>query len=109
MKPIASKILFILGLMGAQALPVLADSASLPEFVPPAGRPTSDLAVHENNAPAQNARAAAEALSAKFADITTGSISKTDAAEAEHPRITQQADARSIVLASNQSSDVPAS
>jgi hypothetical protein len=109
MKSIALKILSILGLIGAQASPILADSASLPEFVPSAGRTTYDIAVHENNASTQNARAAAEALSAKFADITTGSISKADAAEAEHPPVTQQPDARSIVLASNQSSDVPAS
>ena len=133
MKPIASAILFAVASLSIQASPILAQSSSpgaqlqtsnataLPEFVPSTGQTKYTLAVQENNSPSTAAREAAGALSAKFAGITTGSISKSDetmaeaapATPVEHAaqpllasasqRAAQPTDGRAIVIASNQS------
>ena len=135
MKPIASAILFAVASLSIQASPILAQSSSpgaqlqtsnataLPQFVPSTGQTKYTLAVQENNSPSTAAREAAEALSAKFAGITTGSISKSDetmaeaapATPVEHAaqpllasasqRAAQPTDGRAIVIASNQSPD----
>lgn len=119
MKSSASAILLAAASLSIQSSPILAQSSSpggqpqtsnasaLPEFVPSTGQKKYTLAVQENNATGGAAREAAEALSAKFAGITTGSISKSEdtAAEAPPPPLPQQAaqptDARAIVIASN--------
>lgn len=136
MKPIASAISFAVASLVIQASPILAQSSSsqaqsqtsntstLPEFVPSTGRTKYTLAVRENNSTEDAAREAAEALSAKFADITTGSIAKSDDSVAPAPPMpdrqaaqepptdpikpaAQPAEARSIVLAANQPSEEP--
>ncbi len=120
MKPIASAILLAMASFGIQSSPILAQSSSpeaqpqissasaLPEFIPPTGRTKYTLAVRENNATSDAAREAAEALSAKFAGVTTGSISKSEdtvaeASPAPPQRAAQSTEARTIVIASNQS------
>jgi hypothetical protein len=128
MKSTVSAIFLALALISSHAPPIFAESASsavrpqtsnvsvLPEFVPSTGRTTYTLAVEENKGTA--ARRAAEALSDKFADITTGSISKSDDPEAktlpaapaqqaaQPTHASQQAphttNPRSIVLAANE-------
>jgi hypothetical protein len=137
MKPIASAILSAVACLNVQESPILAQSAApgvqpqtsnaaaLPEFVPSTGQTKYTLAVQENKSPSAAAREAAEALSAKFAGMATGSISKSDetvadaspATPVEHApqpllatpvqRAAQPTEGRAIVIASNQSPDDP--
>ncbi len=125
MRPIASRLLLAFTLIGGYGAPLLADDvpsnarvqtsdASLPAFVPSPRRSNYTTAVNDNSASAS--RHAAEALSAKFSDITTSSISKDDPPSAtmpiappdpphvvtQRPDVAQREDGRSIVLASNQ-------
>lgn len=125
MRPIASRLLLAFTLIGGYGAPLLADDvpsnagvqtsgASLPAFVPPPRRSNYTTAVNDNSESAS--RHAAEALSAKFSDITTSSISHDDRAPtampiaAEDPPhvvterqdVAQREDGRSITLASNQ-------
>ncbi len=123
MKPIASAIFIAAASFVVQASPIwaqqqISDASALPAFVPSAGQTKYALAVRENNATGDAAREAAEALSAKFADITTGSISKSDGDAAQAPPMAprqvaqvpvadpvtptaQSTEARSIVIAAN--------
>ena len=120
MKPIASAILFAVASLSIQASPILAQSSSpgaqlqtsnataLPEFVPSTGQTKYTLAVQENNSPSTAAREAAEALSAKFAGITTGSISKSDETMAEAAPATPVEHAAQPLLATASSAGGPA-
>lgn len=86
MTPIASRLLLTIAFAGCQAAQALADDAlpltsfdtALPAFVPNSGRGNFTTALNDNRASATAARRAAEALSAKFTDITTNSIAKDD-------------------------------
>lgn len=86
MTPIASRLSLAIALAGCQAAQALADDAlpltsldaPLPAFVPNSGRGNFTTALNDNRASTTAARRAAEALSAKFSDITTNSISKDD-------------------------------
>lgn len=86
MTPIASRLLLTIALAGCQSAQALADDAlpltsfdtPLPAFVPSSGRGNFTTALNDNRASATAARRAAEALSAKFTDITTNSIAKDD-------------------------------
>jgi hypothetical protein len=129
MKRIALAVLFAVVSFAIQTSPTLAqqqisDASALPAFVPSAGQTKYALAVRENNSTGDAAREAAEALSAKFADITTGSIAKSDGdaapvSAAQAPPVpapqpaqrpvadpvkptAQSTEARSIVIAANQ-------
>jgi hypothetical protein len=123
MGPIASKLVLVFALIGAQVAPTLANDistnagkyadASLPAFVPPTGKSSYTIAVNENTSSAVAARRAAEVLSAKFSTSATGSISKDDPepapvlpAEADPPHVVAPSDdARTIVLSSTQSTN----
>jgi hypothetical protein len=134
MEPIASRLLLAFVVIGGEVGPSLADGTvsadhlrdpALPAFVSPSGRSTFKTAVTDNSASAIAARRAAEALGAKFSDITTGSISPgappsppeaapestpLPQAEADPPHVVEPKDeGRSIVLSSRQNSDVKAS
>lgn len=84
MTPIASRFLLAMALLGAQVVrataddapPLIAPDARLPAFVPNSGRANFATALDANRASATAARHAAEALSAKFADLTTNSITR---------------------------------
>lgn len=86
MTPIASRFLLAMALLGAQVVlataddapPLIAPDARLPAFVPNSGRANFATALDANRASATAARHAAEALSAKFADLTTNSIAKEE-------------------------------
>jgi hypothetical protein len=112
--------LSIFALIGCLAAPVMADEGSsglrldisnsaLPAFVPPSGRGNFTTALNDNSASAIASRHAAEALSAKFSDMTTNSIAKEDqeastvapVAAPDPPHIVTTPAARSIVLASS--------
>ncbi len=121
MGPIASRLFLAFVLIGGHAAPILADDGSsksalptssgstLPQFISAAVRTNYVEAVNDNTAPADSSRHAAEALSAKFSDITTSSIGKDEKAATPpmkpHVTVTESKDARSIVLAANQPDD----
>lgn len=116
---IAARLILALSVIAAHTAPVLADGSSasnatepgafaLPAFVPKARQANYATAVNDTNS-AVGARRAAEELSAKFADVTTNSISRDEAAAEISPQTAQPAveadDSRSIVLAANHPDD----
>lgn len=129
MKSVASVVLPVLALLAASGPPAFADPTSssnepqsasatpLPSFVPLSGQEKYASALRGNNGAAAPARQEAEKISALFAGMTTGSISKSDqavsaeaapaAGDPEKPILqeSQRADGRSITLASTQSSE----
>ncbi len=122
MEPIASRLLLVFALSGGYVATARADAmsskaqlqisnAALPAFVPKAGQGNYASAVTTSKSSAAAARDAAEALSAKFSDITTGSISKDDTAlavqKSPRPASAQGAEGRSIVLAVSKAVDDP--
>jgi hypothetical protein len=119
MKPIASKLFLVIAVLGGFGATSRADeiysntrgqssNGTLPAFVSLSGRNEYASAVSDHSASATAARHAAETLSAKFSDITTGSIPKADAASKQaRSRVAVQDStaARSIVLTPNQAED----
>ncbi len=118
MGPVASRLFSAFVLIGIQSISVRADDhisqapsdkAALPEFIPTTGRANYAKAINDNSAGTVSARHAAEALSAKFAEVATSSISKDDQGVAVHPKsrteATDRGDIRSIVLTANQLDD----
>ncbi len=107
-----SRLLLALAIIGGQAAPMFAEEASslaaLPAFVSQTGRANYSEAVNDTRSNVQ-ARRAAEALSAKFSDMTTSSISKDERSSAiayADPSVVERSDAsRSIVLAVNRPED----
>jgi len=85
---------------------------SLPSFVPSQGRQHFAAAVEGTAHSSERADVAAQALSEKFSDVTTGSIS-ANSADLEHrkatpPSLAAADDKRSIVLTLNKSADARA-
>ena len=125
MKSVASFVLPVVGMLAVYGPPAFADSApsatepqsagtmSLPAFVPPTGQEKYASALHSSRGQGTAARQEAEKISALFAGMTTGSISKRDdVAQAEpdpakpvQPPLPEAQAGRSIMLASNQSQD----
>jgi hypothetical protein len=123
MGPIASRIMLVLVLVGSRVAPLFAGESdvmmrlgapdpSLPTFVPASGRGNFTTAVNDNSASAVAARHAAEAMSAKFSDISTSSISndaiEVAPSEPREPVVSDpphtelpKGDARAIVLKSS--------
>ena len=98
---IAARLILALSVIAAHTAPVLADGSSasnatepgafaLPAFVPKARQANYATAVNDTNS-AVGARRAAEELSAKFADVTTNSISRDEAAAEISPQTAQPA------------------
>lgn len=110
MKPAMSSVLVMLGFGFLSAAPALADSAPLPAFISPTGEARFSQAVQERDA-AVSARRAAEVISSKFSEVTTGSIATNEDARGSTSAATpgHRADSpapRAIVLASNRSVDM---
>ncbi|MFT3732348.1 MAG: hypothetical protein QM780_13180 [Hyphomicrobium sp.] len=131
MGPTAIRLVMACAFLGWQAAAASADDATasvrksesaLPAFVAPSRRGSFATAVNDNSASAAAARNAAEALSAKFSDIATSSISKEESqtptpaaapapapaqpAEVDPPHVvTQDTEMRSIVLSSRRSNE----
>lgn len=135
MKSVASVVVPVVALLAAYGPPASADpafaaaepqsagSTPLPSFVPSSGQEKYASALRANRGQAIAARQEAEKISALFAGMTTGSISKSDdvapaepdraepdPAKPDQPEIVSppmpEAQAgRSIMLASNQSSE----
>jgi len=130
MGPIASRLLLAIAIIGGHAVSSMAGEVApgarlldpaLPAFVPPSGRGSFKTAVSDNSASAVAARRAAEALGAKFSDITTGSIAPAattpaatpspssislPSAETDPPHVVAPEDeGRSIVLSSRHGAD----
>lgn len=116
MTPIASRLLPAIVLVACHAaqapaddaLPLTSLDAQLPSFVPNSGRGNFTTALNDNRASATAARHAAEALSAKFSDITTNSISKDDASVPSAPAPTPAVSPAPVASAST-SAPAPAS
>ncbi|MGO4685581.1 hypothetical protein [Hyphomicrobium sp. 2TAF46] len=116
MKFVASVVVPVLALIAAHVPPAFADSAAsaasdpqsagtppLPAFVPLSGQEKYASALQGKSGEAAAARQQAEKISALFAGMTTGSISKSDS---ETPVAASEAPSgRSIMLASNQSAE----
>ncbi|MBS0237863.1 MAG: hypothetical protein JSR89_05520 [Proteobacteria bacterium] len=124
MKFVASVVVPVLALIATHVPPAFADSAAsaasdpqsagtapLPAFVPLSGQEKYASALQAKSGQAAAARQEAEKVSALFAGMTTGSISKSDseaAVEADPKTPGARSDApsgRSIMLASNQSAE----
>lgn len=135
MKSVASVVVPVVALLAAYGPPAFADSAfaasepqsegstPLPSFVPLSGQDKYASALHANRGQAVAARQEAEKISALFAGMTTGSISKSDdvaPAKPEpaepHPvtpdpeklvphQMSEAPSGRSIMLASNRSAE----
>lgn len=124
MKFVASVVVPVLALIAAHVPPAFADSAAsaasdpqsagtppLPAFVPLSGQEKYASALQGKSGEAAAARQQAEKISALFAGMTTGSISKNDSeapaeADAKKPVAASEAPSgRSIMLASNQSAE----
>lgn len=124
MKFVASIVVPVLALIAAHVPPALADSttsaepnpqsagtAPLPAFVPQSGQEKYASALQSKSGQAAAARQQAEKISALFAGMTTGSISKSDSeapVEADPKKAVAESEApsgRSIMLASNQSAE----
>ncbi|WP_045835467.1 hypothetical protein [Hyphomicrobium sp. 99] len=131
MKFVASVVLPVLALLAAYVSPVFADTPAsgpqdpqsagttpLPAFIPLSGQEKYASALKSKSGSAAAARQEAEKISALFAGMTTGSISKSDEAEPAERRVeapleadpvkpiaTEEPSGRSITLASNQSAE----
>ncbi len=124
MKFVASVVVPVLALIAAHAPPAFADSAAsaasdphsagtppLPAFVPLSGQEKYASALQGKSGQAAAARQEAEKISALFAGMTTGSISKSGSeapVEADPKKPVAESEApsgRSIMLASNQSAE----
>ena len=140
MKSVASVVVPVVALLAAYGPPAFADpafaaaepqsegSTPLPSFVPSSGQEKYASALHANRGQTVAARQEAEKISALFAGMTTGSISKSDdvaPAEPESakpepaepvpaivdpeklasPPMTEAPSGRSIMLASNRSAE----
>ena len=124
MKFVASVVVPVLALIAAHVPPAFADSAAsaapdpqsagtapLPAFVPLSGQEKYASALQGKSGQAAAARQEAEKISALFAGMTTGSISKSDneaPAEADPKKpaaASEVPSGRSIMLASNQSAE----
>ncbi|MBS0250535.1 MAG: hypothetical protein JSR78_05660 [Proteobacteria bacterium] len=108
MTPIASRLSLAISLVACHAFQALADDtlpltsldARLPAFVPNTGRGNFTTALNDNRESTTAARRAAEALSAKFSDVTTNSISEVDALATTAPAPTAAANPAPAPLAS---------
>ncbi|CAA2142065.1 hypothetical protein [Hyphomicrobium sp. ghe19] len=139
MKSVASVVVPVVALLAAYGPPAFADpvfaaaeplsegSTPLPSFVPSSGQEKYASALHANRGQTVAARQEAEKISALFAGMTTGSISKNDdVAPAKHepaetdpatpdaepdpeklvsPQMPEAQAGRSIMLASNQQAE----
>ena len=135
MKSVASVVVPVVALLAAYGQPAFADpafaaaepqsegSTPLPSFVPLSGQEKYASALHAKRGQAVAARQEAEKISALFAGMTTGSISKSDdVAPAKHepaepdpatpdpeklvpPQMPEAQAGRSIMLASNQQAE----
>lgn len=135
MKSVASVVVPVVALLAAYGPPAFADpafaaaepqsedSTPLPSFVPSSGQEKYASALHANRGQAVAARQEAEKISALFAGMTTGSISKSDDVAPSKPKpsepdpavadpeklasrpMTEAPSGRSIMLASNRSAE----